>query len=426
MRLTSYWVDTAPDFTATAKDFAPLYDVAVIGAGFTGLSAARILAQAGARVAVLEAKTIGNGASGRNGGHLNNGVAHGYAGAVKRFGAERARNLYHLYDAAIDYIEATIEQEGIDCDFRRSGKLKFASKPSHVAALRSDFELIHKDADPDTAFLDKAALSGELRTQAAHGAMLYRKSAMMHMGRYLVGLAQAAQWRGADVFQDAPVTARHRENGNWLLETPKGRVMAKTLIVATGGYSGQYGAAFPEFTKRIVPVGSFILATRPLTQTEIADTVPGRRTYVNSLNIGSYFRLSPDDRLIFGGRARFSARSDPQSDRASGKILRRVMETMFPPLAGIEADYCFGGLVDMTRDRLPRAGQMDGMWYAMGYSGHGAQMSSLMGARIARCVLGEDKNPLDFLDWPAIPGHQGKPWFLPATGLYFRIKDAFS
>ena len=423
MQLTSYWIDTAPAFSGGADAIAGGYDVAIIGGGFTGLSAARTLAKAGKRVAVLEARGIGNGASGRNGGHLNNGMAHGYGAAMKRFGAERARAFYHLYDAGIDFIEALSEEEGIDCNFRRAGKLKFASKPGHVAGLRASYDLIRQEVDPDTRFLTKDELTDELCTDAAHGAMLYEKSAMMHMGRYVVGLAEAVKRHGADIFEQTEVTHKTHQNGYWHLQTPKGELRATEVIVATGGYSGQYGAAFPEFTRRIVPVGSFILATRPLSADEVAATVPGNRTYVNSLNIGSYFRLAPDNRLIFGGRAKFSSKSDPDSDLASAKILRATLERMFPVLTGIKADYCFGGLVDMTQDRLPRAGQMGGMWYAMGYSGHGAQLSSLLGARLAQCILGKADNPLDFMDWPKIPGHRGKPWFLPATGLYFQLKD---
>ena len=426
MQFTSYWMDSAPAFSGGAADMAPLYDVAIVGAGFTGLSAARTLAKAGKRVAVLEAKGIGNGASGRNGGHLNNGMAHGFETVQSRYGTDRARALYQSYDAAIDFIEALTEEEGIDCAFRRSGKLKFASKPGHVQGLKNNFETLRQGIDPDVKFLFRADLKDELVTQAAHAAVLYPKSAMMHMGRYVIGLAEAAKRHGADIFENMPVTAKRRDGNLWTLVTPTGELRARQIIVATGAYTGQASQAFPEFTRRIVPVGSFILATRPLTEAEIAQTVPGQRTYVNSLNIGSYFRLAPDNRLIFGGRARFSSKSDPSSDAVSGRILRRTMETMFPSLKGIETTYCFGGLVDMTQDRLPRAGQIDGMWYAMGYSGHGAQMSNLMGARIAQCVLGESSHPLDFLEWPAIPGHRGKPWFLPATGLYFKLKDLVS
>ena len=173
-----------------------------------------------------------------------------------------------------------------------------------------------------------------------------------------------------------------------------------------------------------MPVGSFLLATRPLTPEEVAATLPGGRTCVTSLNIGNYFRLSPDHRLIFGGRARFSARSDQQSDAKSGEILRRALSGVFPHLADIPVDYCWGGLVDMTQDRYPRAGQAEGLWYAMGYSGHGAQIATHLGQIMADRILGlDDRNPFAGLPWGAVPLHTGKPWFLPLVGLYYKAKD---
>jgi hypothetical protein len=183
---------------------------------------------------------------------------------------------------------------------------------------------------------------------------------------------------------------------------------------------GKYRAKLSEMEDD----GSFLLATRPLTPSEVAATLPGNRTCVTSLNIGNYFRLAPDNRLIFGGRARFSARSDQQSDAKSGQILRRAMAGIFPHLAEVEVDYCWGGLVDMTQDRYPRAGQADGLWYAMGYSGHGAQIATHLGQIMADRIMGrDDGNPFADLPWAAVPFHTGKPWFLPLVGLYYKAKD---
>ena len=427
MELTSYWQATAPRFDKAQTEVSGHYDVAIIGSGFTGLSAARHLAKAGSKVAVLEAREVGHGASCRNGGHLNNGMAHGYGDAMARFGAEGARKLYHTYDASIDLIEQLIEEENIDCNFRRSGKLKLASKPGHVDGMKAACALIRDEADSDVVFLDQADLAGEIRSTAAYAGMLYPKSAMMHMGRYMHGLATAVTRHGGDVVENAPVTTMHRDGGSWQLNTPKGHLSARNIIVATGAYSGQFTSQpFRYFSRRIIPVGSYIIVTRPLTEAEIAGSVPGNRTYVTSLNVGHYFRLSPDNRLIFGGRAQFSSKSDATSDAASAKILRKGLAQMFPALAGIEVDYCFGGLVDMTQDRLPRAGHVDGMYYAMGYSGHGAQMSNQMGVVLADMILGKDNNPLADMTWPAIPMYTGRPWFLPAVGAYYRFKDMIS
>ncbi|MCX8997315.1 FAD-binding oxidoreductase [Rhizobiaceae bacterium BDR2-2] len=421
MKFVSYWHDTAPVFQGAVE--GPVeghYDVAVIGGGFTGLGAARQLAKAGARVVVLEGERIGWGASGRNGGHLNNGLAHSYLAAKAELGRERAIAVYKAFDDSIDTLEALIAEEGIDCDFRRAGKLKLASKPQHFAGLAKNFEAVHAEVDPDTALLSAADLKDEIGS-TFYGAMLSKKSAMMHMGRYAAGLAEAASRHGATIFENAAVTRHAQKDGRHELETGRGRVTADNVLVATGAYTP---SNFHYFRRRIIAVGSFIIATRPLTEDEVRASVPGNRTYVNSMNIGNYFRLAPDNRLIFGGRARFSATSDQSSDAKSGAILKESLHCIFPQLAHVPIEYCWGGLVDMTKDRYPRAGYHDGVWYAMGYSGHGAQLSTHLGMALADAILGgADTNPLKGLDWPPVPGHFGKPWFLPLVGLYYRMLD---
>ena len=429
MQFQSYWHATSTAFAEVeAGPVEGRVDVVVIGAGFTGLSAALHLARRGVSVAVLEARHVGFGGSGRNGGHLNNGMAHGYGEAKAHLGAERAKNLWQAYDRSIDLIEEVIAEEGIACDFRRSGKLKLASKPSHVAGLRANFELIHREVDRDTRFLEKSELAEEILSDQFHGAMLYGKSAMMHMGRYVQGLARAAHRHGARIWEGAPVTGRRRDGTGWRIETPKGAIRADRVIAATNAYSASVPAApLGYFKRRIISVGSFIVATRPLSEAEVAAALPGDRTYVTSMNIGNYFRLSPDRRLIFGGRARFSATSDQTSDAKSGRVLQEALARMLPQLSGVEIDYCWGGLVGMTSDRFPRAGTADGVHYGMGYSGHGAQISTLMGQVLADLAMGrEDSNPLQGLDWPKVPLHSGKPWFLPLVGLYFGLKDRLS
>ncbi|WP_112608421.1 NAD(P)/FAD-dependent oxidoreductase (plasmid) [Rhizobium sp. WW22] len=423
MKYSSYWHDTAPRFAgAAAGPVEGHYDVVVVGGGFTGLGAARQLAMAGAKVLVLEAETVGFGASGRNGGHLNNGLAHSYIAAKAELGKERAIALYHALDASIDTLEAIIAEEGIDCNFRRAGKLKLASKPQHFEGLARNFEAVHAEVDPDTALLSATDLKDEIGSPF-HGAMLSKKSAMMHMGRYVAGLAEAARRRGAVIVEGAAVTERSQAGGRHVLKTTKGTVTADQVMIATGAYTT---ANFSYFRRRIMAVGSFIVATRPLTDTEVASAMPGNRTCVNTMNIGNYWRLSPDNRLIFGGRARFLATSDQRSDARSGAILRESLARIFPQLAEVEIDYCWGGLVDITKDRYPRAGYHDGIWYAMGYSGHGAQLSTHLGMAIADAILGRpDRNPLKGLDWPAVPGHFGKPWFLPLVGLYYKTLDRF-
>lgn len=424
MRFTPYWHDSAQPFAGAAPLPSGGVDVAVIGAGFTGLGAARRLAMAGRSVAVLEARHVGFGASGRNGGHLNNGLAHSYLAARAAFGPERARAMYRAFDDGIVTLRRIIAEEGIDCDFRPAGKLKLASKPAHFEGIARNFEAIHAEVDPQTELLSRADLAREIGSDAFHGAMLQKRSAMMHMGRFLTGLAQATARHGAAIVENTPVTGLSGGPGEWRLATPSGDLRARDVVMATGAYTG---AAFPWFRRRLVPVGSFLIATQPLDASLAQAIMPGNRTCVNSMNIGNYWRLSPDNRLIFGGRARFAARSDQSSDAKAGKVLRAAMLQIFPQLAGVEVDHCWGGMVDMTADRYPRAGQAQGLWYAMGYSGHGAQLATHLGEIIAEQMIGTGQgNPFDHLPWPAVPGHTGSPWFLPFVGMYYRARDLVS
>ncbi|GGE10400.1 oxidoreductase [Aureimonas endophytica] len=422
MKLASYWLDTAPPFTLGAE--GPVdgrFDVAVVGGGFTGLSAALSLARKGARVALLEAAEIGGAASGRNGGQCNNGFALDFRGAAATLGPERATALYRAYDAAVDTVERLVAEEGIDCDFRRAGKLKLAAKPEHFDKLRRTFEAVSAAADPDTMLVTRQDLSAEIGSDAFHGGLVYKKSAGLHVGRFARGLATAAAQRGAAIFERAPVTGLKRiVGGAHEVTTPRGRLLAGQVLLATGTSGiGPLG----WIRRRIVPIGSFIIVTEPLAPEVIARLMPTRRMATDSKNVGTYFRITPDDRLLFGGRARFAV-SNPLSDQKSGRILRKKLGEVFPELAGARIDYCWGGVVDMTSDRLPRAGERDGLFYSMGYSGHGTQMATHMGTVMAEVLDGRaERNPFAGLEWKAIPGHFGPPWFLPFIGAYYRLQD---
>lgn len=421
MKLESYWLDSVPPFHGAAP--GPVegkVDVAIVGAGFTGLATALELGKRGASVAVLEAGRVACEGSGRNGGHINNGVAHDYAGLVRRFGEATARAMYSDFDAAVDSVETVVREESIDCDFVRSGKLKLAAKPGHFDLLARTYEML-KDVDGAMELIDGKRLREEIDSASFHGGLLQKKSAQMHMGKFAKGLAEAATRRGARIHEAAGVTRLERLSGRaHRITTARGTLEAAQVLIATGSSRpGPLG----WFRRRIVPIGSFIVATAPLDAALAARLMPGRRNYVTSRIIGNYFRLTRDNRLVFGGRARF-AMSNPRSDAKSGVILREALEGFFPELRGIEIEYCWGGLVDVTADRLPRAGEHEGLLYAMGYSGHGVQLSVHMGRVLADAIEGRpNTSPWLGLEWRAIPGNFGDPWYLPFVGAYFRIQD---
>lgn len=422
MKLESYWLDTAPPFSQGVREpVSGHVDVAVIGGGFTGLSAALALARQGASVMVFEAGRVVGEASGRNGGQCNSGLAHDYGALASSIGVERAKAYYRAYASAVDTVESLVRQEQIDCGFVRSGRLKLAAKPEHYDKLARACARLAQDVDPEVEMLSPARVREEVASDGFFGGLLQKTSAQMHMGRFGIGLADAAVKQGARILESAPVTGLDPLGaGGYSVTSARGTVSADQVLLATGSSSvGPLG----YFRRRLVSVGSFIIATEPLEPALLDRILPNRRCYVTSRHIGNYFRVTPDNRLLFGGRARF-AMSNPRSDEKSGRILRATLVETFPELANVRIDYCWGGLVDMTADRLPRAGQHRGMFYSLGYSGHGVQMSVHMGQVMAKMMAGDSlANPWHELDWPAIPGHFGKPWFLPLVGAYYRLQD---
>jgi glycine/D-amino acid oxidase-like deaminating enzyme len=422
MKLMPYWLDTAPSVVGSEQ--GPVEgraEIAIIGGGFTGLAAALALARQGGQVVVFDTALIGGGASGRNGGQCNNGLSLDFRSVVERFGLDRASAMYRAYDAAVDTVERIVTEEQIACDFRRTGKIKLAVKPVHYEKLARSQEILVRSADPDALLVSRDALGTEIGSERFHGALVLPKSAGMHMGKFVHGVAEAALRRGARIFENAAVTGLRRLNGRaYRLTTTRGTLDAQQVLVATGA---SLQGPFFHFRRRIVPVGSFIIATGPLPAATVDQLMPTRRMATDTRHVGCYFRITPDNRLLFGGRARF-ALSNPESDAKSGRILQRMMHAVFPQLQGVRIDYCWGGTVDLTADRLPRAGEHDGLYYAMGYSGHGTQMSTYMGTIMAEVIGGRpEANIWRELDWPAIPGHFGKPWFLPFVGAYYRWQD---
>ena len=289
MKQVSYWHDTASAFTGAEPGPLPeTTDVAVIGGGFTGLSAALALARRGASVVVLEADRVIGGASGRNGGHVNNGTSVDFGGLAERLGVDQARALYHAYDAAVDTVERIVQEEQITCSFRRGGKIKLAAKPAHYDKIARGFDLLHREADPETDLVPPERIRTEVGSNRFYGGLLYRKSAQMHMGQFGAGLATAAKRNGARIFENAAVTSLKRlSGGRHEVTTSRGSITAGQVLTVTGP---SMRGPFFYFRRRVIPIGSFIIATEPLTDSQLDSIMPTRRTATTTLNIGNYLR----------------------------------------------------------------------------------------------------------------------------------------
>jgi glycine/D-amino acid oxidase-like deaminating enzyme len=427
-----YWWDEVPELRVAADAHAPsatpplatrTCDVAIIGAGYTGLSAARHMANAGASVFVLERERVGWGASSRNGGQVLTGLKLDPATLVARYGESRARQLFEIGLESIRSLEALVAREGIACDFEASGHVQAAWKASHFAGFREEQALLSRVFDHRVELVPKAAQRTEVGSDLYHGLLVDEHSRGLHPGRYVVGLASAARRAGATIVEGTPVHAFVRRGRRWEVATASGTIDAGDVLVATNGYTD--GAA-PALRRRFVPIGSYIIATERLDPSLAQTLLPRRRMAFDSKNFLYYFRVTRDCRLVFGGRAEFS-RPTSASTRRAAAILQRGVAAVFPELATARIDFAWGGNVAFTRDEMPHAGRMGDAFYAGGYCGHGVAMATYLGELVARRMAGEHfDHPL--IDesgdgFPAIPLYNGTPWFLPVAGAYYRLLD---
>ena len=425
MKLTPYWLDTAtPSGDYRQNPVPERADIAIVGAGFTGLSAALEAAKNGASVVVLDQHTVGWGASGRNGGMATTGLAIGLGKAIKRYGRDQAIEMFAEYNRAIDTIEDLVKENSIDCDFERSGKLSLAMNAKQVDGMRKTQQILADAADYSVSVVDKQDLHREIGSDFYAGGMVDPLGAGMHVGKFAHGLAGAGARAGVTICEDAAVTKlADRAGGGHTIHTSRGTTQVDEVLIATSGYTG---ALTPWLRRRTIPVGSFIVVTEQLPQETVDRILPNRRMAADSKMLTYYFRITPDNRLLFGGRARF-ALSSPDSDLKSAEILKDAMTTVFPYLASTRIDYTWGGLVDLSMDRMVHAGQHNGIHYSLGYSGHGVQMAAYMGKQMALSMLGKpSSNAWEQLPYRAVPGHFGPPWFLPFIGGGAKIIDRFN
>ena len=423
----NYWLTTASfPQTDLSRSLPEKADVAVIGAGFTGLSAARTLARRGMNVVVLEAETIGWGASSRNGGMILSGMKLGVNKLISMYGRELTRRMYAASLESIDCVEKIVREENIDCSFARCGHLEVACKQKHFDDYQRQVDVIKKEFNHDLRVVQKSELPSEIGSSIYYGGMVDEISAGANPARYVAGLGRAAVKAGACIFEHTRVQSVHLQSHNgksgWKLATSRGPLSAESVFVATSGYTS---AATPALQKKIIPIGSFIITTEILPEALAHELSPRNRMIYDSKNYLYYYRLTPDRRMLFGGRAAFFPEND-QTVRESAEILRLGMIDVYPQLRDAKVDYVWGGTLDFAFDIMPHAGEIDGMYYAVGYAGHGVAMATYQGQRMGELIAGQaTENPFVGIPFPGAPLglYNGKPWFLPLAGAWYKVLD---
>ena len=415
----SFWQATMPELPdRSGRPLPDSADVVVIGGGYAGINAARELARRGVRVTLLEAMTLGFGASTRNGGIVHAGYKWGPRELMQRYGEETGRALYQETLDGYQTVKRLIVDEAIDCDFREVGHLELAYAPSHVEDLQHAAGSLAL-MGIETAFVPRERIRNEIGSDAYFAALVVEGSGLIHPGRYIAGLAAAADRAGADLHEGTRARAIRRQgDGRFVVETERGAILAGDVFVATNGYTD--GVA-PSLRRRIIPIGSYIIASEPLPEELAREISPKGRSFFDTKNFLYYWHISADRRMIFGGRASFM----PTSIDRTAAILHKGLLEVHPQLAGYRIDYAWGGNVGFTFDRMPHVGRTkDGIAYAMGCCGTGVALMTQLGTQAGAWLAGGEAPTLARLPFPLVPvPYEGRPWFLPLAGEWFRFRD---
>jgi gamma-glutamylputrescine oxidase len=422
----SLWASTAAPLRTFPSLSGEIHaDVVIIGAGYTGLSAAHHIARSGLAPVVVEANHPGWGASGRNGGVITAKFRQSFSDIDVAHGRGMAKRMYEIAHESVEIVEELVSEFGITAArLRRNGQIKAAHNvPTFEAAVAEAEWMKREMGDSDVRILDIYQVYEETGSKVFVGGVLNQGSGGIHPLNYLRGLAEGLAQRGIAIFQETPAIGISRDNGFVVVETPQGAVWAKQVIVATNAYS-DLTPATRRLQQTLVPFRSAIIATERLPRAIAGRLMPAERTYTETKRMMRWFRMV-DDRLVLGGRGAFGK----QDSNAAFAALRRAMVGIFPELEGTALDFRWSGLVGMTLDAMPHIGRLDERTlFAMGYNGAGVAMSSLMGRYLAALVRGETPDlglldasrlktiPLYPLREPAVRMVAGWYQFLDAIG----------
>ncbi|MEX0759551.1 MAG: FAD-dependent oxidoreductase [Tistlia sp.] len=395
-------------------------DVAIIGGGFTGLSALHHLTEAGADCLLLEAGEIGRGASGRTAGMAGTRYKKGWAAMAAAYGAPTARHLHAMMAEAYETLEGLLTRYGAHDVLHRRGQLIPAHTEEALDSLASDAEWLAREVgEQGGRILDRVETERESGAQGYRGAWLDPRGGAVQPVELLRALWSGLLERRARLFVGSPVTAIDDRGGEFLLTTPGGRVKANRLLLATNAYTPPR-LVKPDLSRHLVPVASSIVVTAPLSKNLAGSVLPNGLVASDTMRLLHAFRKLPDDRLLFSGRADISGR---HSDRVSSyQVLERAMVEVFPQLGDTAVEYRWAGYVGVSRDGFPHVGRLgDRIVYAMGYSGRGVVLSHLLGKYAARMSCGESvpAGPMEDAGLRRWPFHQARvPAMRVAAWLY--------
>lgn len=417
----SYYAATANDHTRHPQLSGDIRaDVCVIGGGFTGISAALHLAERGYDVVLLEGERVGWGASGRNGGQICTAYNKSMGAIEKLVGKQGADAMWAVELAAKEMIRERVEHHNIACDLTW-GYLHAATKPSHMAGLRQTRDEWRRYGYDDTALYDKQQLEQRLQSTIYHGALWEKHAGHIHTLNYALGLARVAREAGVRIFEDSRVLSLQK-GSTLLVKTAKGSLKAKFLVLAGNAYLGNL---VPMLHHRVMPVGSFIIATEPLGTARAKALIADDDAVCSTNNIVDYYRLSKDGRMLFGGRANYSG-YEPAD--LFGAVRPRMLK-VFPQLADARLDYAWGGNLAITLDRLPHVGSINGnIFFAHGFSGHGVALTGICGKLIAQAIAGtaEQFDVMAKIRHQPFPGGPIRMPLLALGMMYYKLRDLLS
>lgn len=419
MKTDPYWWDAAPLSAHDRAPVAPSCDVAIVGAGYTGLSAAIVLARAGRHVQVFDRQRPGEGASTRNGGITSGNLRPSAATMARRFGAERSAAIIREGVAAREDLYRFIAEEKIDCDFALTGRFSGAIDDEDCARLAQGAAELRSDYGIEAFAVPREKVRDYIGTSFYRGGAVRMDIGGIDPAKFHAGMLRVALGAGAAVHGLTPVSDIEASGEGFRMTTPRGEVRAREVVMATNGYTDGVDG---WLRRRIVPVRSRIVATEPIEPALMDRLVPKRTMLSDSRELSYYYRPSPDGtRILFGGRdGRISGETSSATER-----LRRVMTGIFPELDGIGLSHSWFGKVGMNRDMVPRVFSHSGARYGVGYCGSGTVWARWLGQKIALAMLAEQggETAFDFRPPAAVPLYTGTPWFLPAIVAGMGIQD---